>query len=627
MNTSSILFPTLARLRSIVPKKPIYWFISLLALSGSIQAGVTGLPDAVQPGAQRPSIDSRERAPASTTEEVVEIPAVVERPLDIDEGERILVERFSLKNVEDLPEQGITVMEVETIVEDLRQQRPQGFTVGRLQEVADTLTRYYRDRGLFLAQAVIPVQDVVAGEVLIEVFVGYLGRVLVEGNEHYDGQRLANEFQALLGQPIIKDEIEAVLLRLTDFPGLSVYGVFQPGETVGTADIVLNVSREDRVSGQVRADNHGVQESGRVRGRLALDWNSLAGSADRLSLLVQQTYRPKENHYFSFDYVRYLRQGWALGGNWGRSDYSVGGDFADQQITGDADDYSLFIEKSLLRSRTRNLLSTLRFTHSESTVDAAGVSANREQLSVFNLGFLFDAVDGFDPLLPLRNEDDGYQPTSLTFLNLEISQGMPGWLGAIDDAASVARKPTGERPFRQGGSGAFPSGEFTKLFFSATRFQGLTDKQSLLLRSELQWSDDLLLSQEQYAIGGPNSVRAFAPSFQLVDQAAFVSVEYILDFPLLPGVEVFDGYYLSQMLQISAYYDLSVGKVNDPGTFDEIGWKSYQGVGLGLDITLPNGFSSRFLAAWPLGVGDSGADSESGNGREPQLWLDINYAF
>ena len=158
-------------------------------------------------------------------------------------------------------------------------------------------------------------------------------------------------------------------------------------------------------------------------------------------------------------------------------------------------------------------------------------------------------------------------------------------------------------------------------------FQSLTDKQSLLLRSEFQWSDDLLLSQEQYSIGGPDHVRAFSPSFQLVDTAAFVSVEYIVDFPLLTGMEIMEGYFLRDILQISAYYDLSAGKVNDPTIFDNVGWKTYHGMGLGLDLNLPSGFSGRFLAAWPLGVGNSGAGSETGNGRDPQLWLDINFAY
>ena len=50
-----------------------------------------------------------------------------------------------------------------------------------MQEVADQVTIYYREKGLILAQAVVPIQTVDEGMVIIEVFEGRLGRVMVEG--------------------------------------------------------------------------------------------------------------------------------------------------------------------------------------------------------------------------------------------------------------------------------------------------------------------------------------------------------------------------------------------------------------------------------------------------------------
>ena len=63
-------------------------------------------------------------------------------------------------------------------------ERPEGFTVGRLQEVADDVTRYYRDKGLILAQAFVPVQTVDEGIVHIQIMEGVLGRVVTEVGEH-----------------------------------------------------------------------------------------------------------------------------------------------------------------------------------------------------------------------------------------------------------------------------------------------------------------------------------------------------------------------------------------------------------------------------------------------------------
>lgn len=611
--------------------KSVHWIsisilVLLLLFSKAGNAGVAGLPDSAQPGVQRPQSDIRSTVPDRKEEEVVEIPAVIDRPLAIDEGDRIMVKQFNLLNVEELPELDFTITEVEDYVEQLRQQRPEGFTIGRLQEIADQVTRYYRDRGLVLAQAVIPVQDVSSGVVSIEVFIGYLDRVLVEGNQVYDEQVLTAVFAELIDQPIIQNRIEAALLRLTDYPGLRVYGVFQPGQLVGTADLVINVQEEERLENTVRFDNHGTQVTGRLRGRINLDWNSLYGQPDRLSALVQQTYNPKESLYHSLEYQRFLTSGFLIGGSWDRSDYSVGGAFADQNIKGDSEDFSVYLEKSWLRSRQENLSSRLRFTHSRAVVLVAGQDESREALSVLNLSTQYDLVDSFDPMSFLRADESDFVASSINFVTFEISQGLESVFGAIGSEAEVAALPATERPSRQGGSGEFVSGDFTRVFASFTRYQNISYSQSFLLRLELQWSDDLLLSQEQYSIGGPNSVRAFSPSFQLVDNAGFLSLEYIFDAPFIADLPVLENYTLADLLQFSVYYDAAFGKLNDPEGFEEAGWKSYQGVGFGVQFNLPGRFDSRLSVAWPLGTGEN-AVLETGNGREPQIWLNLSVSF
>ena len=50
------------------------------------------------------------------------------------------------------------VADLQALVDAKLAERPDGFSVGRLQEVADAVTKYYRDRGLILAQDFVPVQ-------------------------------------------------------------------------------------------------------------------------------------------------------------------------------------------------------------------------------------------------------------------------------------------------------------------------------------------------------------------------------------------------------------------------------------------------------------------------------------
>ena len=110
-------------------------------------------------------------------------PPVINRPLDVDEGERIQVARFELRGYTDREELGISREELEALLAQKQSERPDGFTVGHLQEVAVEVTRYYRSKGLILAQAFVPVQTVSDGVVEIEVMEGRLGEVLTEGTE------------------------------------------------------------------------------------------------------------------------------------------------------------------------------------------------------------------------------------------------------------------------------------------------------------------------------------------------------------------------------------------------------------------------------------------------------------
>ncbi len=601
-------------------------YIMLFLNSYQANAGVTAIPDAVQPGAQRPDLSEPTELPSTETEEVVDIPAVIDRPLDIDEGERILVNGFELINAEEMPELGILTTEVEELVEMLRLQRQDGFTVGRLQQVANEITSYYRSKGLALAQAVIPMQDVENGIVKIEVYIGYLDRVLVEGNEVYDAKVLEEVFKDLINQPIVKKEIEAALLRLTDYPGLQVYGIFQPGQLIGTADIVLNVQDEKRFDSRFRVDNYGNQETGRIRGRVSIDWNSVFKGPDKLGFLAQQAFSPKESSFYYFDYERYLPYGLLFRGSSSKSDYRVGGEFAEQQITGESTDVSLVMEKSFIRSRTENLSAALSFTRTSSKVERAGLINSREISSVLNFSTQYDVVDDFDLIAFVRPKDSEFESRAINFFSFEISQGLENVLGSFGNSTDVSNLPSDEQPNRVSGSGEFVSGDFTVLYASFTRYQNLSFSQSLLFRSEFQWSDDLLLSQQQYSIGGPNSVRAFSPSFQLVDQAGFMSVEYIFDTPILREITVFENYTLQELLQFSVYYDIAAGKVNDPGQFDEVGWKSYQGIGVGAQFSLPGKFDAKFMSAWPLGVRES-VNIDTGNGRAPQIWLNFSISF
>ena len=586
---------------------------SNLLFFAPVFAGPIGLPDITRPEVVAPAFDLT-TSPADTIVQSADIPAVVERPFDINSGDVIQVNGFRLSGFEDLPEFGINLDQIYAILNARNAQKPEGFTIGQLQELAVAVTDYYRSTGLILSQVVIPVQTVEDGIVELELFIGKLGRVLVEGNELYTTHILQRPFNQLIGQPIYQARIESILLTLTDYFGLSVFGVFQPGIHVGTADIVLKVQDESKYDVAYQFDTHGTRETGRTRLQSIIDWNNILGAADKLTLSGQRSFNPKNNFFTALDYARFLPNGFQVGGSYDINAFDVGGEFADSEISTRTESQSIFLEKSFVRSRQENLSARINLTRKHSNTRASGNNVSTNRLSVLGFSVDFDSVDTFS---------FGAGGGGINFAYLDVSRGFNNILGAMGSSSEAGSLPGSMRTSRAGGANNehLAAGQFSKLFASYTRLQTVAKQHSLLLKAEYQWSSDLLTPLEQYSVGGPNNVRAFPNAQVLWDRAYFMSFEWLLNAPFFAEKIAFNNRTWGELLQFTAFYDMAAGRLNSPLNSERQGNHALKGVGLGLRFAVPGLLQSKLSIATDIGTDDPG------NGRNFQLWGDVKYNF
>ena len=595
-------------------------FCNTVAITSAF-AGPVGLPDSARPGAVRPDSEQEERSdiPQNAVSELAEVPAVIDRPFDVDQGDVVIVKQFRLLDAEELPEFDISIDEIKAILEEQKALRPEGFTIGQMQGVADAVTEHYRKKGLILAQAIIPVQTVSGGTVDVQILVGKLGRILSENNEMYRTELLEKPFRDLIGQPISKEKIETALLTLTDYSGLSVFGVFQPGLHVGTADFVLKVQEEKRFDVAYRADVHGTQETGRNRLRTTLDINNFTGFADKIILTGQQTYNPKNNIFLGADYERFLANGYKIGGFFNVNAFDVGGEFASNEISARTQTQGAFIEKSLIRSRQKNLSTRFGFTRKKSQTITNARSTDRDRLSIFSLLVDFDSVDTFS----FTDEGGG----GINFGSIEFSKGLNNFFNSMGTSGDALQLPVGFRPSRVGGDQddrEFAEGNFNKILVNYTRLQTIVKDHSLLFRTEFQWSSDLLVPLEQYSIGGPDNLRAFPSAQILYDKAYFLSLEWLVNAPGFADQPAFDNRTWGELLQIGAFYDMAKGTLNNPtlSDIDQAGYsKLLRGAGVSVRFTIPGMLESKIFWASEIG------GNEVGNGRNLQIWGDVSYFF
>ena len=595
-----------------------------------LAADSIALPSAATPGGATPRAGETP-FPSRTNPNIFLIPPVMDRPLGIDQGGRVLVRKFILRGVIDHPQYGIYADEVNAIVEQLRQSRQkidktvvEGFTdkeitqgaellrslvdrpsdqlspediariktvinklradklsrsltIGRLQQISDEITRYYRQRGFILARAYIPAQTVVNQEVVIQVIEGTLEQVTVENNKRYSSELLRRPFEDALGKPVVKNTIEGGLLRLTDYPGLSVFGVLKPGTETGDSILDLNVQQERTWSATVHTDNYGSKYTGAYRLGVDAAWNNPTGAADMLSANIINTFSPSNGHYGAVNYERPM---FGPKNNVGVSvahyAFDLGADLAALGIQGTSDIADLHYRRSFSRGRQFNNHALLSLSREVAKVKPPIDST--DNLTVLSLGYGFDSVDT--------------RHGGVNSLSVQLHQGIGGFLGAM--AANDAPESS-----RHGADGKQAGGDFTKLYFRFQRLQTLSPRQNLLLNLNAQYSPDLLTSVEQLPLGGPGSIRGYPVSQLLVDKGITASLEWDVAAPGFAKRSAFLNRTWGDILQFAAFADGARGWLNKPLS-NERSDVYLRSIGLGVRFNLDR-FNARLDVAHPVG--------------------------
>jgi hemolysin activation/secretion protein len=620
------------------------------------QSGV--LPERARPGAVTPRPERFPPVPASIDAPRVDIPPAYERPLGVDDGERIRIRRFIVTGLEENPKLGLYHAEVEQLVEQLRLQvmgldkvnakgftaeeqqlidefletaardlrgRPRtaeyeallsrlryqrylrsGLTIGQMQNIANKLTEFYRAKGFFLAQALIPEQVVNDESVEIRVLEGKLGQVLVEGNKDYRLEVVRSPFADIIGKPVNKRQVEQALLSVSDYPGLESFGVFSRGRNLGETDLTLRVQNEDRHEFTAHSDTHGTDSTGEQRLRFSYLFNNTFRNGDLLEAQLLQTASPANSTYGSLEYgTPVFSHGYMAGGGFSSNAFDIGGELAVFSLSGETRESWLYTRKQLARGRSFNAYADIRYADRLAETLQADSVVNRDKLQALTLELGFDSIDS----------------VAGGGLNQGVVQYTRGSVEVpAEDSDVLLSRPEG-------------SESYAKTVFILTRLQTVTGNQSLLLRYSRQLSSDLLTSLEQASLGGSDDVRGYQVAEFLRDDSQFASLEYIFNAPFFAGRRFSDTMTWGQVLQVSLFADFSSGKLNVPAsseielTADAVDLSAY---GLAVQFNLPGTVFSK------LEIGKRGSKDKLGETfteddiaalDETQVFFELEYYF
>ncbi|HHI92330.1 MAG TPA: ShlB/FhaC/HecB family hemolysin secretion/activation protein [Gammaproteobacteria bacterium] len=517
------------------------------------------------------------------------------------ERARILKEIENMAGGEGL-ENGLAALE-EKIQAMRKKSKPEGsLTLQQLQEIAAQVAQYYRDRGFILVRVVIPPQTVLQGVISLRILEGVLGNVTIEKNRNYRREQMLRPFEGLLGQPVIKGEIETAMLALNDYPGLTTFAVFRPGLHPGETDLLVSVIEERDVNSQVHVDNYGSEFTGEFRTRLDVHWNNPLNAIDKLSASLSKTINPANGAYAALNYERHAfgpKNIFGIGAS--KNNYSLGAALEPFGIKGTTILAQVYWRHTFQRSRLFNSYGLFQFSRKSARLDVTEGEDRADELTVASI------ESGFDWSSSTRRH--------LIRGRLQYSEGFDGLLGAMEPTDNPALTDAS----RRGGSGFYAGGKFAKTNMDYDHWYQFMPKHTLHFSLRAQDSNDLLTSLEQMPIGGPNSVRAYSTSEFLRDKAVSGSVEWLLRAPGFAQWKAFGNKRWGEVLQFVFFVDYAKGWLNDPLVSDrEV--VNLSGIGTGVRFQYEK-FSARFEMASALG------DEPVGNGRDPQYFFELNYVF
>jgi hemolysin activation/secretion protein len=455
----------------------------------------------------------------------------------------------------------------------------------------EAVTAYLRARGLLVAQAFVPMQQIRDGVVEMIIHGGRVGEMRLEVVEGTRTRRaMAERFLEPIkpGETIRRDNVEQSLLLLNDLPGTKLSASLTPAAE-GSGDLAARLENEGNpITGRLTLDNAGVRGLGEYRGILDLRAPSPLGFGDLLSARLLRTSEGGQTLGVVTYGVPVNGAGTRVGIRYGEQRYRLGKEFAPLHANGDARAQAFLASHPLLRRLDVNL--TLGGSYSEieyqDRIDSVG-SITDSQHRIAQLGFIAESRDGW--------LGGGFNHLQMQYYRGKI----------------VLLTPT-TAAFDSGPDGLGTAGMFNKWRLRAQRNQAVDAKSSLIVSLRGQLASKNLEAGNELQLTGPEGVRAYPAGEVYADEGYVASAEYRRAFDV--GVPV----------ELSLFYDAAHARIDHaPPPGDVRNERNLSGYGVGAYVAPLRDVWLQTWLAWRA----SRDEPVTAPDRKPRVWLSLVMRF
>ncbi len=358
---------------------------------------------------------------------------------------------------------------------------------GDIQRALESLEQVYRERGYGVVQVLLPEQDITRGVVRFRVIEPRVGKVLVEGNQNFDTANVLASLPVLRpGATPNSRHVARNLQMLAEHPTKQTTVLLRSGATDNEVDVTVKVTDEKPLKFVATLDNSGTTDTGRFRTGIALQHSNLFNRDHTLNLqYVTSPENPSKVTIYGGGYrVPLYGLSSSLDFFAGYSDVNSGTLQGLFNVSGSGTimgaRYSLYLPK--LGEYEQKLAFGLDYRAFKNEVILAGVSLVPD-ITVSPTSIAYNG------LWRMSNAEFGFYASYAQNLFAGGNDGAD-----INFKASRAEATSNYRIWRAGVN-------YTHVFAKKWQVRAVVNGQ---------YSDDALISGEQFGFGGPDSVRGFS---------------------------------------------------------------------------------------------------------------------
>ncbi len=372
--------------------------------------------------------------------------------------------------------EGATAVPSDLIAETYRPYIGTTVSQADLVAIANKISEQYRKAGYHLSRAIVPVQDIRNGRVRVKVIEGKIGEIAVKGDDT-DRFRVRSLLYVITAEhPSQLKTLERSLLLVNERPGVRIADTALEEIGVATGNFRLIIEVETwRIYVAVGIDNWGPSAAGPLQSYLLAAFNSYFIAGDTLGIELSTI--PDATRELRFSRLFY--------------DVPVGTDgarfgaIASYGETQPGDERRQLADRAFIESfEFRGSITPLQTQQSSLRLTATAGFTNESDADMLATNYK-DRVRTIGIIADAQMRDDfgGWN-----YLTTGIHQGLN-----IFDASQKGDLLT---------SRINASAQFTRLDFSFSRIQKLSEEWSLKLSAVGQWASGPLLSSQKFYLGG-----------------------------------------------------------------------------------------------------------------------------